>query len=338
MRVGSRRGFTLIELLVVIAIISVLIGLLLPAVQQVRAAASRVKCANNLKQIALAYHMFHDSYGYLAPGVTGETEVAQNWGWGTLILPFLEQGDLYNELKPELPTVNWNTNPPTVSNQGMMPEPNLLIVEGLNIYLCPADSSGKTNPYMEGYGKSNYVVNRAAVGPSSPASGVTAPSINTLAMITDGLSNTILVGEREMLKTTGAIWAGVGGYTGINTTGSFEGRPSWDSTLQRGINIPMLVGGTVENPAPLPIPAPGSSFNFSSDTNFGRLVFSSLHPNGCNFAMADGSVHFILNSIGADPNVDAGSYFVDTTVCPSSLFPLDCLFNPADGTEIKGTW
>src|SRR5262245_61768616 len=135
-RIAQRRGFTLIELLVVIAIIAVLIGLLLPAVQKVREAANRIKCGNNLRQLGLAAHQYHDVHQHLPPGM-GYTPLVTNGVWGHHLfhlLPHLEQDNLYKRAWGSVPLT---TGPVTI----YWPGNNGVYSQSVPIFLCPSDPS-----------------------------------------------------------------------------------------------------------------------------------------------------------------------------------------------------
>lgn len=264
---SRRQAFTLIELLVVIAIIAILIGLLLPAVQKVREAAARVQCQNNLKQLSLAMHMYQDEQGFLPTGWVRTAASAPNpgWGWGTLILPYIEQAPLYNALNPNL--------------SGVMPMPAAtaqpLLQARIRTFICPSDAGPNTVIPFGNFGKSNYVTNRLLLGPT--LGGV--PINRTVQNIPDGTSNTIMLGERDYTISVGAIWPGMS-----TSTASFEGRPG--TGMNRRVKT-------------LP-PAPTDSF--AGDGNCFRLAFTSMHTRICNFAMADGSVHSIRDNIETNPS------------------------------------
>jgi prepilin-type N-terminal cleavage/methylation domain-containing protein/prepilin-type processing-associated H-X9-DG protein len=271
----TRSAFTLIELLVVIAIIAILIGLLVPAVQKVRAAAARAQCQNNLKQIGLGMHMYQDSYKKLPQGWVVNPIAANNpspgWAWSLLILPYIEQAPLYNTISPPLSAFT------------AAPAANAVLQTVIPIYGCPSDNVLPTNAQFGNYGWSNYVCNREVLGPNSAG----LPAALSVQGITDGSSNTILVGERDITSNVAAIW-GVRGAT----TATFEGRP-----------------GSGLSPQPPPGTGPWTyTGGGNGNPQNQRLAFSSQHTGGCNFLFADGSVHFVSNGVDADPTDNWGNY------------------------------
>src|SRR5579862_4502228 len=206
----GRCGFTLIELLVVIAIIAVLVALLLPAVQQAREAARRSQCKNNLKQLGLALHNYHDTANTLPPGWIGNAASSGNcWGWGAMILPNLDQTVLYNALSSTA------VGPKTGFGAVMMSFPAVSALQTpLPVFRCPSDGGkslvgpfpinntvGGTTQFI---GRTNYVgvvgsnINWSVVPTTSNANGAFSQnSLRNFRDFTDGLSCTFLVGERR---------------------------------------------------------------------------------------------------------------------------------------------
>jgi prepilin-type N-terminal cleavage/methylation domain-containing protein/prepilin-type processing-associated H-X9-DG protein len=311
---SSRSAFTLIELLVVIAIIGVLAGLLLPAVQKVRETAARLKCANNLKQIGLALHNYHDTNYWFPPGYidgnanpasTPDNDVGPGWGWASFTLPFLEQGNVYNQ-------INFSLGVGLGSNAAISQLP-------LPIYQCPSD------PWQQNFtvwptsvvvAHGNYVgcngweecFNNAGGGAQGQGSdGLSGGfgqsgnglfyrnSRNKTASITDGLSNTIIVGERS------------GNHSPTTWTGAVTGGrcPAWMATIPPTTPYTPPPGPSYDNADfdEALVLAHGNATHLpSSDFPiFDPDTFYSMHtPTGANFLFGDGSVHFLTNSI--NPN------------------------------------
>jgi prepilin-type N-terminal cleavage/methylation domain-containing protein/prepilin-type processing-associated H-X9-DG protein len=276
---SCRSAFTLIELLVVIAIIAILIGLLVPAVQKVREAAARLSCQNNLHQIGLACHAYHDSNNVLPPGYTATTAypgTAPGWGWAAYLLPYIEQQNIYQQIDFTKPV-----------------ESQAAIQYVVKVYLCPSD-----NPPRAPFTITDVTFSTICMAaPCSYAascgddftdvadptgSGVFYRNSTTrLTDITDGTSQTTLIGERAWVQAQG-IWAGAP----TNAVLRPGPRNTWQSTLA---------------PAPCFALSHNNWINITTDADGGLDDFSSQHPGGVNILFADGSVRFI-RSITSDYN------------------------------------
>jgi prepilin-type N-terminal cleavage/methylation domain-containing protein/prepilin-type processing-associated H-X9-DG protein len=325
------RGFTLIELLVVIAIIAILIALLLPAVQQAREAARRSQCKNNLKQIGLALHNYHDVYGafvYRKGGTNGGGDSSRldgnyNRRSGMIsLLPFLDQAPLYNQIE----TGDASTTPP-VPKGGAAPW------SGWTVYrrqipnlLCPSDP-GNSNPRGNctyAFSMGDYV--GAANRDDRVVNGLFArDTCYGVQSITDGASNTLAFSERCIANNTGNNGGfGRGAKPGalvrestltavasISTNpGSCLSAAAAVSANGRYIDVSAVKGkfssiwqdGQPENVAFLAILAPNgpsctNDTNNNADAAINLLTASSYHTGGVHALMADGAVRFISNSI-----------------------------------------
>lgn len=273
----NRRGFTLIELLVVIAIIAVLIALLLPAVQQAREAARRSQCKNNLKQIGLAMHSYHSSHNTFPPGyIAGAAYPATSngWGWCAQLLPYLDQGPLYNSFNMQVPIEN-PTNSPSLSKT-------------LAIMLCPSDQTGSGQFSITDSGG-------AVIVPMAPASSYAATvgddasdadaltgngvfyrnSHTKIADIIDGTSQTVLIGERSF------------GF--VNAT--WVGAPNNAIVKSGPLNPWQFATAT----SPIHVQVHNNWINILTDSDGGLDDFSSLHTGGVQLLFGDGSVRFIAS-------------------------------------------
>lgn len=344
-------GFTLVELLVVITIIGILISLLLPAVQAAREAARRAQCQNNLKQIALALHNYHNTYKIFPPssvwrpGDAADIQRLNNpnlrENWVILILPFLEQQALRDAFDLSRPI----PDPVNERPRSMM----------LSVMLCPSDAYNRTpyngSPYNQGgnWARGNYAANAAlgkmtvnghtgyggtesAATDASPGwrhpliRGVMGANTSVaIDEIRDGTSQTILVGEIRAgvapIDPRG-VWAMSGGCPSALWAHGYIGdangpnAPYLNADDTNGCNDTRAAVGGAERLAQMGMPcAEGSRPNY-------QQAARSMHPGGVHAAVADGSVHFISN-------------YVQTGVSQSNLGVWDRLNLSADGLPIS---
>lgn len=288
------RGFTLIELLVVIAIIGVLVGLLLPAVQQAREAARRMTCVNNLKQTGLAMHSYYDSNrqlpsGYISPGTSAAdpsaSETVKGYAWGFVLLPYMEQSSLFDSIDQTGEAVG-------TSNEAKAAEANL------GGYRCPTDTAPVSFSVNNGSGTvdlptSNYV---AVLGwnnvttEAGQGNGVFFRNSDIqFRDIRDGLSTTICVGERKHIHD-------------FFDQGPYAANSTWYAAVPGVLRdagmtmMPMMK----EGPGSLVLGHVGQSGMMSGKTpnHTNHIVhFSSSHFGGVAFLLCDGSTHIIRDNI-----------------------------------------
>lgn len=285
----SRVGFTLVELLVVIAIIGVLVGLLLPAVQAAREAARRMSCTNNLRQLGLALHNYHDAFrsfpsGWM-PSSTPDVDngFGERWGWTVFVLPHLEQSPLYEQLN-----VSNGRQPIPLAN-----DPRAQTV--LGILICPSDPAEAINesypdPNGNFYPKSNYP---AVHGRSEEVSILTnggnglfsKGSRIRFADVTDGTSNTFAIGERDTRSSRRGIFGSLGD--------PYRHAAVWIRAMPRpGSITPTTQHGRSVTGVCTDLPNSTRLLNGASSRAFG-----SGHTGGAHFAFADNSVQFIGQTI-----------------------------------------
>lgn len=320
----SRIGFTLVELLVVIAIIGILIGMLLPAVQQVREAARRTECANKIRQQCLALLNYHDTVGEfpsahiigpftssnwerepvpggLVPGTTNTPARGAFWSWTYRICPFIEFDGWYNLVDP-LDWPWWEAVfPPTHPDAG-----KALISQRCPLFFCPSDVRGSTERYQSGNNPDHQVAitsylgvngrNQFAEDVAGGQDGILyVNSTIKIRDVHDGTSNTLIVGERPPAANLnwGWQWAGAGGSPGVVYFGTADvvlGVHEWRTVPQN----PNVLSDYFR---------PGE---FIDPANIHRYHFWSHHPGGGQWGNVDGSTRFLSYSVDSADNETTG--------------------------------
>jgi len=355
-RTTSRRGFTLIELLVVIAIIAVLIALLLPAVQAAREAARRAQCTNNLKQIGLALANYESANGSYPPGAIQDATQPVNCSFMNfqfslfaLSLGYMEGNPIYNAINFSVPAGGtggiWNS-PVGAINAGAINRTAL--ISRVNSFVCPSEPSDQTPlPFSQtpnGYSQVSYAGSAGTFDiwhwycgcPPTPPFGGSCPGANytqiasdgvffynvafKVSAITDGLSNTLFVGEFSRYRNdpdqqfntwSRAAWFG-------SSYNSSTSRPEGTGSVVPRINAPFQPNDVTNFPAVATPTGDVDSWLFTSGSadyrQLGQFGFRSQHPGGANFLFGDGSVHFLKETIDMGspaynpPNISIGVY------------------------------
>jgi prepilin-type N-terminal cleavage/methylation domain-containing protein len=323
----SRSGLTLIELLVVVAIIGILMALLLPAVQQSRESARATQCRNNLHQIGIGLHSYYSAHNSFPPGCVGTVDDSvnlQGWGWGTFLLPYLDQGALYQSLHP-----TQNTLPVVLASAELQP----YLRTHLPVYRCPSDPGEELQ-------NDNRTLSGFVLGvPTPPADPNSQTSMNSafnqnimLACIiggTDGGDSNnygVRAARSNYVASFGDFWLPVGslwGPTDLAGNGAFgsnvsfrlkditdgasqtfaigerssaayasiwAGTDGWNRCEREGLAMVLSTAHYAMNSAP-------NFFNMSCDPQ-GAAAFASMHPHGLQFLMVDGSVRTVSDTVG----------------------------------------